>query len=111
MTGASFGYEDDMISHGGSGDDILWAGPGNDILYGDSGNDYIHGGGGDDSFVFGTAWGNDKIAQSYGGTITLYFENPDVYFDAEKQVYTDGENTLDIIGSASVKIGDINLLA
>ena len=61
-------------------------------------------------FVFGKDWGNDVISQLDGGTITLYFEGSDIWFDEISQVYTDGVNTLKINGSATVISGDINTL-
>ncbi|MBR2508620.1 MAG: AIDA repeat-containing protein [Lentisphaeria bacterium] len=101
---------DGMTIYGGSGNDIIWAGDGDNILYGDAGDDIITGGGGNDKFVFGTDWGNDVISQLDGGTITLYFEGTDVFFDEISQLYTDGRNTLKINGSAPVILGDINTL-
>ena len=44
----------DIILHGGYGDDYVWGGNGNDQIFGDAGNDQLMGGGGDDVIIGGT---------------------------------------------------------
>jgi len=60
----------------------LWGTKANDTLDGKGGNDRLYGGDGDDTYVFGTGYGNDTIAEndyffsnifSYGGTDQVIF--------------------------------------
>ena len=84
-----------MTVRGGSGDDVLWGadggnrlfgddgadkitgGSGDDVIAGGDGNDTLNGGGGNDVFTFGNDWGADVVTQLAGGSVTLWFAEPE----------------------------------
>ena len=123
MTSQKFEYIGDGVKiYGGDGNDILWAnseenildgdagndrivgGSGNDTIIGGIGNDSLHGGGGNDMFVFGSNFGEDIIEQLSGGKITLCFESENIIWNEEKQCYSDGINSVKIIGDFDVTV-------
>ena len=117
-----------MVVLGGDGDDVIWANKGNNLLFGDAGNDRIvgasgndfiaggagddvmHGGGGEDTFLFGGDWGNDTVTQLADGKVTLWFQDgDDSKWDAEKRIYSDGANSVQIlpgVADVALKFGD-----
>ena len=121
LTSQRFEYVGDgMAVYGGLGDDVIWANKGDNLLFGDGGNDRIvgasgndlivggagddalHGGGGKDVFTFGGNWGNDTVEQLTDGTITLWFkEGDESKWDAETLTYTDGANSVKVIGDCT----------
>ena len=115
--------------HGGTGNDTIWmasgknalfgdagndrivGGAGNDVIVGGSGDDTLHGGGGEDTFVFGGNWGKDTVEQLAAGKVTLWFkEGDDSKWNESTLTYTDGANSVEVSGVASVslKFGDDN---
>ena len=69
----------------------------------------MHGGGGEDTFLFGGDWGNDTVTQLADGKVTLWFQDgDDSKWDAEKCIYSDGANSVQVSGVADValKFGD-----
>ena len=118
MTSQRFEYTGGGVKiYGGSGNDTIWAnngentlygdagndrlvgGSGNDVLIGGSGNDSMHGGGGSDIFCFGKNWGEDTVEQLAGSEITLWFESgSESNWDADTFTYTDGANSIKVIG-------------
>lgn len=118
--------------YGGDGNDVIWANLGENHLFGDAGNDRIvgasgndvivggigndtmHGGGGDDIFTFGGDWGNDTVEQLDGGSVTLWFEEgSEDNWNADTRIYTDGENSVTVSGTADVTLrfgGDVSSL-
>lgn len=64
------------IINGGNGNDTLTGGAGNDTFNGGAGNDIIHADGGNDTVVFdGSAYGNDTIYVSGGGSLSLNYSS------------------------------------
>ena len=57
------------VLNGGNGNDILSGGNGADILIGGTGNDLLTGGLGNDTFVFGGAFGADKVSDFAKGDV------------------------------------------
>jgi Ca2+-binding RTX toxin-like protein/urease beta subunit len=70
------GGDDDIVKgrdghdtlYGDGGDDLINGGHGNDILVGGAGSDRLIGDIGEDTFVFGPAWGDDRIVDFVSGT-------------------------------------------
>ena len=112
-----------MKIYGGLGDDTIWAANGKNILFGDggndrlvggtdndiiaggSGNDRMHGGGGEDTFCFGADWGSDIVEQLADGTVLLCFAaGSQDGWDSETLTYTDGTNSVRVIGVKNEQI-------
>ena len=55
-------------------------------------------------FVFGSNFGEDIIEQLSGGKITLCFESENIIWNEEKQCYSDGINSVKIIGDFEVTV-------
>ena len=55
-------------------------------------------GGGEDIFYFGANWGIDTVEQLADGKVTLWFENDNGVWDEKTLTYTDGANSLSVIG-------------
>lgn len=130
MTSQRFEYVGDGLTiRGGDGDDVIWTTKGDSLLFGDDGNDRIvgasgadviaggigndsmHGGGGNDVFTFCDNWGADTVEQLESGTVTLWFASGDIEnWNAETLTYTDGDNSVIVIGVAadqvSLQFGD-----
>ena len=69
----------------------------------------MHGGGGNDIFAFGDNWGKDTVEQLATGKVTLWFKEGDQSkWDEAALTYTDGANSVHVIGVADVtlKFGD-----
>ena len=124
MTGQNYTYDGENIRiYGGNGNDTLWGGAQCNTLYGDEGNDRLvgasgddfliggagddslHGGGGNDIFCFGADWGTDTVEQLENGSVTLYFaEGSAAHWDAGTRIYSDGVNSVTVIGCADVTL-------
>jgi len=124
LTSQRFAYEGGGLTvRGGLGDDVIWANngdnwlfgdagddrlvgaDGNDVLVGGIGDDTMHGGGGDDIFAFGLAWGKDTVEQLATGKVTLWFASgDDSKWNDETLTYTDGDNSVKVIGVANEDI-------
>ncbi len=124
MTSQEFEYvRDGLTIRGGDGNDFIWANKGdnllfgdagkdrlvgasgNDILVGGAGDDSMHGGGGEDIFAFGGDWGNDTVEQLATGKVTLWFAEGNISnWDNATLTYTDGNNSVAIIGDAPAEI-------
>ena len=109
-------HNSDVTVYGGSGNDTIWAdggantlfgdvgcdriigASGNDTIIGGAGDDSLHGGGGEDVFCFGGSFGNDTVEQIAGGKVTLYFDSEAVRWNEVAQCYTDGTNSVKLIG-------------
>ena len=124
MTSQRFDYIGDGLTvRGGLGNDVIWANKGdnrlfgdegndrivgasgNDIIVGGAGNDSLHGGGGDDIFAFGGDWGQDTIEQLTTGKVTLWFDEGDLSkWNEAKRTYTDGVNSVIVLGEAEVQM-------
>ena len=90
---------------GDAGDDRLVGASGNDVLAGGTGNDSMHGGGGDDVFAFGGDWGQDRVEQLASGTVTLWFQEGSIgNWNEETLTYTDGDNSVTVVGVARESI-------
>ena len=108
---------------GGDGNDVIWSGTGTSYLYGDAGNDRITGGtssdviiggagddvmcggGGTDNFYFGVNWGNDVVSQVNSGKVLLWFEEGDEScWDAEKRIYSDGNDSVTVLPGCQVQL-------
>ena len=127
MTSQRFEYVGNgLIIKGGDGNDVIWAnsgsntlfgeegddrivgGGGNDLIIGGFGNDTMNGGGGNDTFCFCEDWGQDTITQLEGGSVTLWFANGSIdKWNVNTLTYTDGDNSLTVIGLAA---SDITLM-
>ena len=127
MTSQRFEYAGNGLTiKGGSGNDVIWAnkgsntlfgeqgddqivgGDGNDLIIGGIGNDSMNGGGGDDVFCFCENWGQDMVRQLEGGSVTLWFANGSIdKWNADTLTYTDGNNSITVIGLAA---GDVTLM-
>ena len=113
--------KDGIEIHGGDGNDVIWADTGTNHLYGDagddrivggtsadaicggSGNDRMHGGGGSDVFFFCEEWGEDIVEQLSSGSVTLWFaEGDESCWDPVKRLYSDGLNTVTVLGECKV---------
>ena len=126
LTSKRFAETDRKIDvHGGNGDDTVWGGngdgsllfgdlgddtvkggTGNDFIIGGSGDDMLYGNGGNDTFIFGAEdWGTDQITQKNGGTVRLWFASGDESnWDASTMTYTDGENSVTVLGLTADKV-------
>ena len=124
LTSQRYSFAGDSVTiYGGLGNDVIWAnnqknvlfgdagndriigGSNDDILIGGSGNDRLHGGGGKDTFCFGANWGRDEVEQLADGEIILVIENGSLEkWDEETLTYTDGKNSIKVIGSAEVTL-------
>ena len=90
---------------GDAGNDRLVGGAGDDVIVGGSGNDRMHGGGGHDIFCFGENWGKDTVEQLDNGEITLWFASgSEGNWSADTLTYTDGANSVKIIGVSAENI-------
>lgn len=91
--------------YGEDGDDLLMGGAGDDFLCGGNGNDTFYGGGGNDICFFSANWGcNETISQTADGSITLQFEEEYGVWDEEKRTYSDGLNSVTVLGTCAVYI-------
>ncbi|MBO7146189.1 MAG: hypothetical protein J6W81_00390, partial [Lentisphaeria bacterium] len=58
-------------------------------------------------FTFGEDWGKDVVEQLDGGSVTLWFEDGSASnWDASTLTYTDGDNSVQVIG---IDAGNISL--
>ncbi|MCI5779084.1 MAG: hypothetical protein MR051_04615 [Lentisphaeria bacterium] len=132
MTSQRFEYVGDGLTiRGGGGDDTIWAVGYGNYLFGDAGNDRIvgasgfdfiaggagddsmHGGGGMDVFTFGGNWGKDIVEQlgDEESRVMLWFAEGDhAHWDASTLTYTDGSNSVTVMGvtadQVEIYIGD-----
>ncbi|MNI84251.1 Leukotoxin [compost metagenome] len=106
---------------GGAGNDILDGGAGNDSVAGGAGNDTMNAGSGDDVFVFGLAFGNDRItgfdANAAGGQDLLNFVGLGITaatFNSSVSVFDQGADTLLTFGAGTITlvgVGDPNTIS
>ncbi|UVM03320.1 peroxidase family protein [Pseudomonas laurylsulfatiphila] len=106
---------------GGAGNDILDGGAGNDAMTGGAGNDTMNASAGDDVFVFGAAFGNDRIigfdANAAGGQDLLNFVGVGITaatFNSSVNVFDQGADTLLTFGAGSITlvgVGDPNTIS
>lgn len=75
----SGGAGDDLLG-GGGGNDLLLASAGQDALLGGPGNDWLLGGSDADVFVFGSQWGQDRLANFQNGLDRLDFRGSGLDF-------------------------------
>jgi len=101
----------DVVIHGGAGDDVIHGGAGNDTIYGGAGNDVIHGGLGND-VIHGGA-GNDTIYGGAGNNV-LFGDGGDDIFAYKSGTMTGGtDNIMDFhhdftnLGGAQQGNGDV----
>ncbi len=78
---------------GGAGDDTLDGGAGDDVLSGGAGDDTLTGGAGADTFVYGSARGDDTIADFEDGVDLIDMRGAGVRF-ADLTITADGSDTL-----------------
>ena len=78
---------------GGAGDDTLDGGAGDDVLSGGAGDDTLTGGTGADTFVYGSARGDDTIADFEDGVDLIDIRGAGVRFN-DLVVKADGSDTL-----------------
>ena len=78
---------------GGAGDDTLDGGAGDDVLSGGAGDDTLTGGTGADTFVYGSARGDDTIADFEDGVDLIDMRGAGVRF-ADLTITADGSDTL-----------------
>jgi Ca2+-binding RTX toxin-like protein len=106
---------------GGLGSDIIDGGAGNDSITGGAGNDTMNASTGDDVFVFGLAFGNDRIigfdANAAGGQDLLNFAALNITaatFNTSVNVFDQGADTLLTFGAGSITlvgVGDPNTIS
>ncbi|PVZ57188.1 heme peroxidase [Pseudomonas sp. B1(2018)] len=106
---------------GGLGNDIIDGGAGNDSITGGAGNDTMNASSGDDVFVFGLAFGNDRIigfdANAAGGQDMLNFAALNITaatFNTSVNVVDLGADTLLNFGAGSITlvgVGDPNTIS
>ncbi|MGZ9739694.1 peroxidase family protein [Pseudomonas sp. GNP012] len=106
---------------GGLGSDIIDGGAGNDSIAGGAGNDTMNASTGDDVFVFGLAFGNDRIigfdANAAGGQDLLNFAALNITaatFNTSVNVFDQGADTLLTFGAGSITlvgVGDPNTIS
>ncbi|MCP2020377.1 peroxidase family protein [Pseudomonas laurylsulfatiphila] len=96
---------------GGLGNDIIDGGAGNDSITGGAGNDTMNASSGDDVFVFGLAFGNDRIigfdANAAGGQDLLNFAALNITaatFNTSVNVVDLGADTLLNFGAGSITL-------
>jgi len=96
---------------GGLGNDIIDGGAGNDSITGGAGNDTMNASSGDDVFVFGLAFGNDRIigfdANAAGGQDMLNFAALNITaatFNTSVNVVDLGADTLLNFGAGSITL-------
>jgi Ca2+-binding RTX toxin-like protein len=96
-----------LIVHGGLGNDKLWLGSGNDFIFGNEGNDEIFGGNGDDFINGGT--GNDIVFGGDGNDIVDgYYGADKIYLEKGNDIVFCGEFTQEIIGGDGVDEVNLN---
>jgi Ca2+-binding RTX toxin-like protein len=113
------GGNDTML--GGAGNDIIDGGAGNDSIAGGAGNDTMNAGSGDDVFVFGLAFGNDRIlnfdANAAGGQDLLNFAALNITaatFNTSVNIVDQGADLLLNFGAGSITlvgVGDPNTIS
>jgi len=106
---------------GGLGNDIIDGGAGNDSITGGAGNDTMNASTGDDVFVFGLAFGNDRIigfdTDAAGGQDLLNFVGLNITaatFNSSVNVLDQGADTLLTFGAGSITlvgVGDPNTIS
>ncbi len=96
-----------LIIHGGLGNDKLWLGEGNDFIFGNEGNDEIFGGNGND-FINGGV-GDDLIFAGDGDDIVdAYYGADKIFLEAGNDIIYCGENNQEIVGGSGVDQINLN---
>ena len=106
-----FGGDANDTLLGGAGNDFLDGGAGNDSVAGGAGNDTMDASSGNDMFVFGLAFGNDRIigfdANAAGGQDLLNFAALNITaatFNTSVNVVDLGADTLLNFGAGSITL-------